>query len=101
MKGLARRLAAQTLSQILFFGLCAPPAEPVPWQQAARPTPAVRGKASPTDNCRTLHCYLSKSYVDLFELSPHLEFSASEIAAEKRALQEGRTCGAARRPPLR
>lgn len=33
MRGLARRLAAQTFSQILFFGLCAPPAESVPQQQ--------------------------------------------------------------------
>jgi Zn-dependent protease with chaperone function len=90
MKGLGRRLAAQTLSQILFFGLCAPPAEPILQQQAARPTPGVREKTSPADDCRTLHCYLSKSYLDLFELSPHLEFSASEIAAEKRALEDGR-----------
>jgi hypothetical protein len=29
MRGLARRLAAQTLSQILFFGLCAPPTQSV------------------------------------------------------------------------
>ncbi len=90
MKGLARRLAAQTLSQLLFFTLCAPATEPVPQQQAPRPAPAVRGKTSPADNCRTLHCYLSKPYLDLFELSPHLEFSASEIAAEKQALEEGR-----------
>lgn len=87
--GLRRRLAAQVLSQILFFGLCAPTTQSVP-QQGQRPVPAVREKGALADECRTLHCYLSKSYLDLFELSPHLEFSASEIAAEKRALQEAR-----------
>ncbi len=87
MRGLAKSLAAQTLSQILFFGLCAPPTESGPQQ---RPTPAVRTSASPVDHCRTVPCYPGKSYLDLFELSQHLEFSASKIAAEKQALEEGR-----------
>lgn len=88
MRGLVRRLAAQTLSQLLFFGVCAPTTESAPQQQ--RPSAAERGKTFPADNCRTLHCYLGKSYLELFELSPHLEFSASEIAREKQALEEGR-----------
>ncbi|PYT76245.1 MAG: hypothetical protein DMG40_26520 [Acidobacteria bacterium] len=90
MKDFGRSLTAQVLSLLLLFGLCVSRSEPIPQQQPQRPAPAVRRKMSPADNCRTLHCYLNKSYVDLFELSPHLEFSPSEIAAEKRALQEGR-----------
>jgi peptidase M48-like protein len=92
MEGLARRLAVQTLSQLLTFGLCASSTESFIYQPPQqRPTPAVRDKTSPADPCSSLHCYLGKSYHDLFQLSPHLEFSASEIAAEKRALEEGRT----------
>lgn len=90
MKSLERRLAAPILSQLLILGLCVSTAEPIPHQHSQRPVPGMRGTESPADNCRTLHCYLSKSYVDLFALSPHLEFSAPEIAAEKRALREGR-----------
>jgi hypothetical protein len=90
MRGLARRLAVQTLSQLLTFGLCASSTESVMQKQPQRPAPGARTNTSPVDNCRSLHCYLGKSYLDLFELSPHLEFSASKIAAEKQALEEGR-----------
>jgi len=59
MIGLRRRLAAQTLSQILFFGLCASPTESIPLQQATRPAHAIREKDSFHDDCRALRCYLS------------------------------------------
>ncbi len=46
MKGLARRLAVQTLSQILTFGLCASSTESAMQQLAQRHAPAVRSNAS-------------------------------------------------------
>ena len=52
--------------------------------------------ANAQEICRTVHCAVNKSYVELFELAPRLEFSASEIAAEKRALEEGRQSCTAR-----
>jgi hypothetical protein len=46
MKGLARRLAVQTLSQILTFGLCASSTESAMQHLAQRHAPAVRTNAS-------------------------------------------------------
>ena len=47
MKGLARRLATQTLSQILTFGLCASSTESAMQHLAQRHQPAVRTNAFP------------------------------------------------------
>lgn len=47
MRGLARRLAAQTLSQILTFGLCASSTESAMQQKPQRPAPAAGTNASP------------------------------------------------------
>src|SRR5207247_6881560 len=77
---------APLLSQLLSLPPVAPPAQ----APAPPPAPRTRPRKPAGDTCRTMHCYLSKSYLDLFELSPHLEFSASEYAAEKQALEEGR-----------
>jgi beta-barrel assembly-enhancing protease len=38
----------------------------------------------------TLRDYLQKSYLELFELSPKLEFSAGEIEAQRNALKSGK-----------
>jgi beta-barrel assembly-enhancing protease len=38
----------------------------------------------------TLRNYLQKSYLELFELSPKLEFSAGEIEAQRNALKSGK-----------
>jgi hypothetical protein len=46
MRGIARRLAAQTLSQILTFGLCASSTESAVQHLARRHAPAVRTNAS-------------------------------------------------------
>ncbi len=84
MRGLAKRLAAQTLSQILFFGLCAPPTESV---QQQRPTPAVRTNTSPVDNCHNLRCYLGKSYVGYARgmswFRTHLPFYERMVSGER------------------
>lgn len=34
--------------------------------------------------------YLQKSYMELFELAPKLEFSACEIEAQRKALESGK-----------
>ena len=47
MRGLARRLAVQTLSQILTFGLCASSTESAIQQLSQQHPPAVRTNASP------------------------------------------------------
>lgn len=90
MRKFTRRLAALLLSPSLVLSPYAVAANTVSVQREQRPTPATRNKTASVANCRTLHCYLSKSYLELFELSPHLEFSASEFAREKQALEEGR-----------
>src|SRR5947209_12992036 len=79
-----RPLIALLLSELLILLPVAPSAQ----APAPQPAPRTRPRNPPGDTCRTLHCYLTKSYLDLFELSPHLEFSASEYAAEKQALEE-------------
>jgi hypothetical protein len=63
MRGLGKRLAAQTLSQILTFGLCASSTESAMQQQSQRPAPVVREKTSPTDDCHTPQYYLGKSHL--------------------------------------
>ena len=86
MGNFVRPLIALLLSELLILLPVAPSAQ----APAPQPAPQTRPRKPAGDTCRTLHCYLSKSYLDLFELSPHLEFSASEYAAEKQALEEGR-----------
>jgi hypothetical protein len=49
MRGLVRRLATQTLSQILTFGLCASSTESAVQQLSQRQAPAVRTNAFPHD----------------------------------------------------
>src|SRR5438552_7745062 len=86
MGNFVRPLIGLLLSELLILLPVAPSAQ----APASQPKPQTRPRTLADDTCRTLHCYLSKSYLDLFELSPHLEFSASEYAAEKQALEEGR-----------
>src|SRR6266571_3618631 len=86
MGNFVRPLIGLFLSELLVF----PPVAPSAQAPASQPKPQTHPRTLAGDTCRTLHCYLSKSYLDLFELSPHLEFSASEYAAEKQALEDGR-----------
>ncbi len=52
----------------------------------ARPAAARPGPAPPPAN---LSSYLRRSYLELFELSPKLHFTAAEIGAERNALERG------------
>jgi len=58
-------------------------------QQAARPAPAQTSKTS-SDTLAELRTYIQKPYVELFELAPHLEFSAADIERERKALNSGK-----------
>lgn len=90
MRNRARALVALMLCELLVLLPAAPAAQAPSQAPARRSAPHTRKQTTAGDNCRTLRCYLNKSYLDLFELAPHLEFSASDIAAEKRALEAGR-----------
>jgi len=50
---------------------------------------AAQTPARPAAEKLALRDYLQKSYLELFELSPKLEFSASEIEAQRKALKSG------------
>lgn len=52
-----------------------------------------RSSTPPTDSAaaaQSLHSYLLKSYLELFELAPHVEFSSAEIENERKALEGGK-----------
>ena len=53
---------------------------------------APRQQAPPARSVQTLTLreYLQKSYLELFELAPKLEFSASEVEAQRTALKSGK-----------
>ncbi len=97
MRGLAKRLAAQTLSQILSFGLCAPPTESVPQQQ---PTPAVRTNVSPNHDPaeeRELRDAILRIRVDEKTLAPATAQSEKEqkdkpsLLMPKKDIQDGKS----------
>ena len=76
MKDLVRKLIAVTLSGAL-LPFSAPP---VPAQTPTAPSEPARV---------SLHDYLQKPYVELFELAPTLSFDASEVERERQALKSG------------
>jgi Zn-dependent protease with chaperone function len=76
MKDLVRKSTA--------LGLClliVPFSAPSGWAQ----TPPVE----PEQSRRSLHEYLQKPYVELFEVAPTLTFSAAEVEGERQALKRG------------
>ena len=82
MKNLLRKSAAVLLCPVL--AVLPSLAEGIAYasESPARPAPAL-----------TLRDYLQKSYLELFELAPTLEFSATEIEAQRNALKSGKdTC---------
>ena len=50
----------------------------------------TRPESSPSVTPPSLREYLQKSYLELFELAPKLEFSAAEIEAQRDALKSGK-----------
>jgi Zn-dependent protease with chaperone function len=76
MRGLLARALAICLSEFLIFL----PATGGNLQQAGSTS-----SAQPS----SLRDYLQKPYLDLFELSPKLEFSAKELEAQRKALEKG------------
>jgi len=50
----------------------------------------LRTVAAAAPSAASLREYLQKSYLDLFELAPRLEFSAAEIEAQRNALRSGK-----------
>lgn len=55
----------------------------------ARAQQSSSAPPSPAPNAE-LRSYLNKSYLELFELAPKLEFSSSDIAAQRAALEGGK-----------
>src|SRR5215472_2444280 len=78
MRGLLRRFVAVIVCQALI--LLPAMGESVARQQA------------PARSAQTLSLreYLQKSYLELFELAPKLEFSATEVEAQRNALKSGK-----------
>ena len=58
-------------------------------QEPARPASAQASKTD-TDALTELRMHIQKPYVELFELAPHLEFSAADIERERKALNSGK-----------
>ena len=79
MKILLRKLVAVLLCPVL--GLLPVWGESVAYAQQAPIRPA---------QTLTLRDYLQKSYLELFELAPKLEFSAGEIESQRNALKSGK-----------
>src|SRR5579864_3541184 len=75
MSDFIRKLMALVLCELLAV---------TPLMQSAQNQPAGPARPSP------VHAYLQKSYLELFELSPKLEFSSTEIGNERIALDNGK-----------
>lgn len=78
MNGIWRRIVALGLCVLI---LLPPVGEAASQPQSKRPLPPPE---------LSLREYLQKSYLELFELAPTLEFSAAEIEAQRNALKSGR-----------
>lgn len=78
MKALFRKFVALLL--------CVTILSPMTGGSAPRPRPV----SSPSVTPPSLREYLQKSYLELFELAPKLEFSAAEIEAQRDALKSGK-----------
>lgn len=88
MNNLFRRTLAAFLSaQITFLGVTF---EGYAAQQrpASSPTQSSANAVSPARG--ELRGFLQKSYAELFDLAPSLTFSATEIAAQRKALEKGK-----------
>ena len=85
MKGLVRKMTALLLCEVM--ALLPVLAGSVPSQQQ----PPVRSAQT-----LTLREYLQKPYLELFELAPKLEFSTTEIEAQRNALKSGKDICVAR-----
>jgi Zn-dependent protease with chaperone function len=66
--------------------LCVTIVLPATGGSATRPQPASSRMATPL----SLRDYLHKSYLELFDLAPKLEFSAAEIEDQRNALKSGK-----------
>ena len=66
--------------------LCVTIVLPATGGSATRPQPASSRVATPL----SLRDYLHKSYLELFDLAPKLEFSAAEIEDQRNALKSGK-----------
>src|SRR5215469_6215294 len=76
MRGLIRKVVALGICELLVF---------LPITGDSRsPSTSVPIKTTP------LRDYLQKSYLELFELTPQLEFSADEIQNQRQALDKGK-----------
>ncbi len=76
MKNLIRRALIVFLCELMVF---LPASDIVARRQAAPPAP-VKG---------SLHEFLQKPYIELFELASKINFSATEIQGQRKALEEG------------
>src|SRR5690348_4723399 len=81
MRNIARKLVALLLTEILILS---PAIGAYAAQQQLRTVTATAPSAV------SLREYLQKSYLDLFELAPKLEFSTAEIEAQRNALRSGK-----------
>ncbi len=89
MRGMFRRLVALVVSlQISFLGVTVEGSSAR--QVSAAPSPN-RSPVSPQSSQETpLRALLQKSYAELFDLAPTLEFSTAEIEAQRKALASGK-----------
>jgi len=81
MRNIARTSVALLLTEILILS-------PAIGAYAAQQQ--LRTVAAAAPSAASLREYLQKSYLDLFELAPRLEFSAAEIEAQRNALRSGK-----------
>ena len=89
MRGMFRRLVALIVSlQISFLGVTLEGSS-VPQRNAA-PGPDQLPVSSQSSQRSPLRDLLQKPYADLFDLAPTLEFSASEIEAQRKTLGKGK-----------
>lgn len=79
---IATQLIWKLTAVCLIFLLVALPCAPVSGQEPVTPVQQPAEKL-------TLHEYLQKPYLDLFDLAPTLSFSATEIEQERQALKGG------------
>jgi len=81
MRNIARTSVALLLTEILILS-------PAIGAYAAQQQ--LRTVAAAAPSAASLREYLQKSYLDLFELAPRLEFNAAEIEAQRNALRSGK-----------
>jgi len=81
MRNIARTSVALLLTEILILS-------PAIGAYAAQQQ--LRTVAAAAPSAASLREYLQKSYLDLFELAPRLEFSTAEIEAQRNALRSGK-----------